>query len=399
MAEKWRRVWSYGDWWLAERPGAEHLQICTYDKVNRQVRRRSIGTADLRQAQERLVDHVIRSAKLQHGDPRDVPIAAVLIRYWHEHGQHLPSRVQVRVAGAQLVEALGEAVVADLTPQRQRELIRQLGATGRGPSTVARIMSVLRAALNLAWKNQELATPPPFIFAPKAAPARERVATVAELAKLWDAAEDDYLRMWLILALATGARRGAILELHRDQCDTNKRLIRLLPHGRSQDARKRRPVVRMAEHLVPWIESVEAGPLVTYRGRPLDNIKAAWRRAIARAELPADLTPNVIRHSIATRLREAGVDEAECAAFLGHRWTNSTTEGYAKHRPAYQRQAAAVTDCLISEIARGATRAISGRGSMRENDMNAASTAEDESLKGRVVGATGIEPVTPTMST
>ena len=97
----------------------------------------------------------------------------------------------------------------------------------------------------------------PFLSVPEGQP-RERVLTVGEMARLWDAAEQSHLRMFLLLLLGTAARPEAVLQLTRFQCDLERRLIDLNPPGRVQN-KKRRPVVPMPDFLAPWIEAAGAG--------------------------------------------------------------------------------------------------------------------------------------------
>ena len=392
------RLFEYRDHWLDRR--GETFYACRLDRAARQVRRASLRTSDLEQAKDRLIEWVLEHGEVQPGDPRRVSVAECLQRYYLQHAQHLPSREQARLSSRQLLEELGEASVADLTPVRQQRLIAALQKGGRASGTVSRLLSVLRAALKHAEKYQ-LLTHTPFIFDVKRGAPRDRVLTFDELRELFRHAAP-HLRMFIVLAIGTGARRGAILDLARDRCDLERRRIELNPAGREQ-TKKRRPTVPLVPSLVPWIEAAEGPYLVSYHGQPVASIKTAWRLARTAAGLGAEVIPNTIRHTVATMLREAGVPEAECAAFLGHRWSNSTTEGYAKHRPDYLSQAAAVVDRLISEVAGTAIPATSETTRrMHHNCVPMAQSPRASSVEKAakfVVGATGIEPVTTTMST
>ena len=64
------------------------------------------------------------------------------------------------------------------------------------------------------------------------------------MAALLDATQADHLYMFVMLALNTLSRPGALLELRREQCSLVDRLIFLNPEGREQ-TRKFRPVVRL----------------------------------------------------------------------------------------------------------------------------------------------------------
>ncbi|MDX6748802.1 site-specific integrase [Geminicoccaceae bacterium 1502E] len=365
MAQK-PRAFEYRGYWLDKRPGgaSPFWYVTWLDRAARQTRRVSLGTADLHEAKDRLVAWVMEYGTITKGAPKTVTVAQCLERYWHRHAKNLPSAEQAAIASRQIITFWQDATVADLTPQRQHEFIawlresreqggRQKTATTAQPrsnGTISRILSVLRAALNDAEKFQEL-TQAPFIFdVPKGQP-RERVLTAAEIARLLDAADADYLRAFIWLAIGTGARKGAILELTRFQCDLEQRRIRLNPEGRAQNA-KRRPDLPICNALAPIIRACPGPYLVQHEGKRLKDVKAAWRRAAATAGFGADVTPHTLRHTVATELRRRGVSESECAGFLGHRWSNKTTERYAKWRPDHLGGASAAIDAFMNEIGR-----------------------------------------------
>jgi integrase len=93
------------------------------------------------------------------------------------------------------------------------------------------------------------------------------------------------------------------------------------------------------------------GPDAGHNGVKLKDIKAAWRRARANAGLTPDVTTTAMRRTVATWLRSKNVPEAECAAWMGHRWTNTTTEKYATWRPDYLANAARAVDELLCAVA------------------------------------------------
>ena len=65
-----------------------------------------------------------------------------------------------------------------------------------------------------AWKRQEIDRSVHVISVP-CDPGRDRALELDELGRLWAAAstEPHYVSMYLLLALGTGARPGALLEL------------------------------------------------------------------------------------------------------------------------------------------------------------------------------------------
>ena len=101
---------------------------------------------------------------------------------------------------------------------------------------------------------------------------------------------------------------------------------------------------------------------------------------------------------MATELRARGVSEWEAMGMLGHKSQARTTERYAKFRPDYLNEAVKAIDAYFTDL-----RAASALSDLIFNPVRASSVLVPklgfpQSL-GKVVGATGIEPVTPAMST
>ena len=364
------------------------------------------------------------------GDRNAVTICACVMAYLRRVASKKPSHERSRIAARQILEYWGTATVADLTPQRQQAFIehlrthREIGgrrkpgtpppqsAKPRTPETISNILSVLRAALNNAVKWQEL-TSAPFIFDVNRPKKVKEPMTVEEVARLLDAADRDYLRTFIWLTLGTAGRKEAVLELTWFQVNLHRRRIFLNPEGREQTT-KRRGVAPIGDalmlvllrlpsregHLVS-LPRTKRGEVVGYA--QLDDIKAAWHRARAAAGLPARVTPNLLRHTIACELRARGVPEGEVSGFMAHRWSNTTTEGYASWRPDYLGQASAAVDAVLNEIGRCCKHRPIDQENRGASQLlaTAASSGLGRPLeiKDLMVGATGIEPVTPTMST
>ncbi len=289
----------------------------------------------------------------QPPEQESMTLATAATRYWEHHGRHVVG------AGVQkrnlylATERVGTILVDEFTLGLQENLIRELRAQGYANGTIKRILGTLKAAVSLAWKRGEVRRMIPFVSVQDNA-SRERILEVAELAALWDAAEQLHLREFIMVMLTTAARPKAALELTRFQCDVKRRRIDLNPAGREQ-TRKRRPVVPLVEPLIPWVEASEVH-LVTFHGKPVGKISKAWRSARARAGLSEDVVPYSIRHTVATHMRREGVPPLEIASYLGHRMPDfRTTERYAKHDPSYLIRAAEAVTGLIKAMGQTAT--------------------------------------------
>ncbi|BBK37748.1 integrase [Allostella sp. ATCC 35155] len=405
-----------GRYWLGRVAGSSVWYACWYDPGDRRVRRKSLRTGDDREAQERLAALALKQSRPRQADPGDVAVSIILDDYLANHIAGKPGAVTAAHNAEKILEHFGTMMVSGITPASVEAYIAQRrrarahanrsgakpGAKSRpiSDATISRELSVLRAALRRAHKRGELQSVPHVGDLPKPGP-RERWLTRPEAQRLIDAAKSDHFRLFLILALHTAARPGALLELTWFQVDLEHRNIDLNPAGRVQ-TKKRRPPIRMSMTLHAAFceaeraakEAVERAAaegkhrprsefVIAYHGQPIASIKKAFRDACTTAGLTG-VTPGTLRHTAATWMAQAGVPMWEIAGRLGHS-TTRTTELYAKHSPDFQQASVDAMDRAFApkfRASRGGKPVAGG----------------PKSLKG-MVGATGIEPVTPTMST
>jgi integrase len=342
-----------GKWFLDRRPNSPNWCVCWYETETRQTRRASLGTSDLQEAQVRLAQHAIKHETLKDAQPDEVFLEKVLIRYYEQHAEQLPSAEQARHALGRWSDHFAGATVSELTPQRQEAFIFALQAKGYKPSYISRILSVGRAALNWAYKRQELVSAP-FIMDVKRDPDEEaerfRELSMAEVARLLAAAARvPHLLRFCVISLNTLARPDAVLDLTPSQVDLDRRRINLNPKGRRQ-TKKYRPVVPSSKTLLPWLKDSEDERYVTHHGKPIASIKKSFANAVARAEL-TKVSPSCLRHTMATELRARGVPEWEIMGMMGHRANAArTTERYARFRPDYLGQAVLAIDDYFEEM-------------------------------------------------
>ena len=388
-----------GKYFLGKRDNSPVWCACWFDNASRQTKRTSLGERDVQKAKIALAAFVTREGEIGEHRPEDMTLATALERYWYRKAKDLPSADQAKIASRLILDHFQTATVAELTLPAQERFIEALRGRGYSGGYISRTLSVLRAALNHCHHHGELTSAPFVLDVQKGAP-RERVLSVEELARLWDAIEDDHLRWFVLVALNTAARPDAILDLTRFQIDLDRGLIDLNPSGRTQ-TKKFRPTVPITSTLRRWLPLATGDHLVNYRGRPVKSIKTTWRRMRERAGFNDEVISYTLRHTVATELRARGVPEWECSGILGHRHGNSTTEIYAKYRPGYLGEAVRAIDKLMSEIDRcGEHRPISypKPEELRARGVPALLRSGSETLE-NVVGAAGIEPATPTMST
>lgn len=348
-----------GAFWLSQRPGRPHYYITWFDRHNGQTRRQTTGTGDLEEAERRLAEHFQLSERLDRERPSDVPLMTILDRYYHEHASKLPSKAAAQYAIARLREYCGDMTVADFRKKEQQPFADAMREKGSSEGYISRTLSVVRAALRRAYDNEEIATIPPFIRLTRGEP-RDRVLSLTESAMLFNAANGDAQFLYLLLAFGTCARPSAILDLTKVQIDFDRSLIRLNPPKRRQ-TKKWRPVIPMVETLRPWLEAAPEGPIIRHkRGR---YTKLGWdaifKRMVKRAGL-TEVSPYVIRHTVATEMAQRGVPQIEIEMFMGHNLASKNITGHYIHvRPEFLKSAVKALEEYFEVLAPMVTRPIS----------------------------------------
>ena len=414
-----------GDYWLSKRPNSAMWCRTWFDAASRQTRRASLGTDDFQRAQVELARWYAANGTIQDAAPETLPLATILVRYWEHQAKHLKSADQARHALRKWTDHFGEATVQEITPARIRDFRRALEAQGLSAGYVRRTLAVGAAALNRAVKEGEI-TRAPHVQLPREGEPRERILSRDEARLLFRAAEPDHLRLYLVLAFATGARPSAILELTTFQLDHRAGLIRLNPPGRPQD-KKRRPTLPMIEAVRPILRDLPPGPVIQFNGKPLASIRTAFRQmkrnarricrrdgarlalslwrdgrradawkavqdARAAAEALDDISPYTIRHTVATEMRAAGVPLWEVAGWLGHSTGYKTTERYAKYGADYLGQAASAVQDYLADLL-----SVVFGDATAEPCLNPVRTSCVRARPKKLVEPRGIEPLTSTM--
>jgi integrase len=336
-----------GLYWLSKRPRSDYWHRTWFDVRERQTKRTTLRTEVFQSAHEALIEWWVENRRIVDAKPETVSIAEVLIRYYDQHAQKLPSAEQARIACRKLSDACGDLSVSEFTMQEQRKFITAMQEGGSSPGYIRRTLSVGKAALTWAWHNG-VVTIIPTVKLPQDGPGRDRVLTMPEMHALVEHATEDHIYRFVVLAFATMARPDAILDLDRERCDLSRRLIVLNPDGRKQ-TKKFRPTVPLVDAAFHVITDIPTGSIVRWRDKPIADIKTAWRRLRARAGLDDGVIPYSVRHTMATMVRSRGVPPWEIEGWLGHKRPGSS-ERYAKYAPDYMSHAAIAINSFMQEL-------------------------------------------------
>ncbi|MFB2550173.1 site-specific integrase [Ensifer soli] len=203
-----------------------------------------------------------------------------------------------------------------------------------------------------------------------------------------------------MIMLNTLSRPEAVLELTPAQINIEDRLVRLNPKGRKQ-TKKYRPTVPLTDTLLPFVRAMNVPAFVMWNGRPVKSVKKTFEKAVERAGLSSEITPYSLRHTMAKELRKRAVPAWEVKGMLGHK-IPGVTEDYAEYDPDYLSKGRQAIDAYFKELNLSYTvpTLTSVSVACYPPETKKPAEADFSTLSGvRMVGVTGIEPVTPTMST
>lgn len=224
--------------------------------------------------------------------------------------------------------------------QQYRELDTSDDGVRRRRSTANRLLTVLKAALNLARHNRRADTSDaweavkPFreVDAPKI-----RYLSDDESRRLVNACSNGF-RLLVMGALLTGARYGELAAMTAGDYNADMGSVFI---GRSKGGKQRH--IHLTDEGKEFFKSVTAGKGSSALLFPRDG-DAKWGNAhqfrpIGEACEAAKISPaigfHVLRHTYASRLAMRGVPMAVIAAQLGHTDTRMTERHYAHLAPSY----------------------------------------------------------------
>lgn len=297
-----------------------------------QTKRAALQTADLEQAKRSLVDFERQQA---------APVGSTVGQYVEAYLDYKASRirdiVRLRGAWANAKPTFGHLRPDQITPELCEKYANDRRTVGRSDGTILKEINVIRQGLN--WNKVTSAR----FEAPAAPPPRDRWLTKDEAKRLVDGAMQPHVKLYIRLALLTGARRGALLALTWDRVHLNRNpgVIDLTVVG--EQNRKKRATVPIGDQLRAELEKAKEAAqtpyVIEYAGERVQNIKKGFAAAAKRAGLD-DVTPHDLRHTAAVWMAEDGVSMDEIAQYLGHSSSRVTFQVYARFSPTYLQRAA-----------------------------------------------------------
>jgi integrase len=301
----------------------------------------------------------------EHGT---LDVAPQTVRMYEERGGHL-----VRVLGPLDVYQIDLATVGKYIKQRLDE--------GAARETVRKELVTLRRSFDFAkgagkYIGDVRALIPKFrvTYVPRTRWLRE-----GEFRKLI-AELDPHRQMWLLMAVYTGGRDSEIDALEWQHVDWSRRTV-LLPGTKTAKARRLVPLHPVLSQVLAKSRQA-SGHIV---GEWM-NIRRDLERACDRAKIDP-VTPNDLRRTYASWMKNAGVDSAVVAKLLGHASTKMVDLVYGRLDEATLQRAALTLpggDCEAGVMHADAKGANGGQGGQVQERVDSLSS---------VLGP-GIEPGT-----
>jgi len=301
-------------------------------RTGAQTKRVSAGTTEWNVAEEFRAQFI---KGLKNPITKEEPTIGYLLgRYRRERGPLTRSPETIDHSSNVLLPFFGKLLPSHVTNQLLREFAEKNKTLS--PGSILRRLGVLKAALRYAEGNRWIAPLPPFKM-PVSHPApRDLWLTREQVALLIEKAKSPHIALFIKLAVFTGARSGAILDLTWAQVDMNRRIIDFVRGW----GNKSRAIVPMNDDvhvaLLTAQDLAQSDHVIEFHSKRLKSVKIAFARLCKACGIKA--SPHVLRHTAATWLVMDGVPLREVARLLGN--SEAMIEKvYGKHAPDYLRRA------------------------------------------------------------
>ncbi|ACL63378.1 integrase family protein [Anaeromyxobacter dehalogenans 2CP-1] len=238
--------------------------------------------------------------------------------------------------GGHLVRVFGDQQVHALSLDKVQDYINQRLGEGAARETVRKELSTLRVALETAKARKLYVGDPRSIFPPFRVTyrPRERHLSVEEFGKLL-AVLDAKRRRWIMVAVYSGARRSEVEALRWDTHVNLETGWLVLPGTKTAKARRSVPILQ------PLADELASDP--SKKGFVVEawaNVGRDLRIACAHAGV-ARVSPNDLRRTFASWMKQQGEDSAVVAKLLGHASTRMVDLVYGRLNDENLRRAVA----------------------------------------------------------
>lgn len=274
---------------------------------------------------------------------RNAPVGERIADLWPAYVADRLLEVSRKDRFASLWKALaphfGHKLGSAVTREDCRDYHKARRRAGKSNSTIKTELEFLRACVRFRYGKEA-----PSIWLPPESKPRDRYLRPDEVDLLLEHIEAPHVRLFVTLAITTGARMSALLDLTWDRVDLNIETVDLNPAGR-EITNKRRTTVKLNERALVALREAHAARLtdyvIEYGGKPVKSIKKAVASAARRAGVPC--SPHVFRRTSGVWMANSDVSMEKIAQRLGTT-VRIAEKHYARFSPSYQKDAAEALD-------------------------------------------------------
>ena len=326
-------------------------------------KRHATGIGSREDAEAQLAEIIVKRNKPQERG-NEVTLGELSAYYMREHVPILASQNTAIKCFERLLPFWGDLKLEDIRKSvcleyleyRKAEFIRwqSRGAyTSRrqlSTETVRRELEQLQAAIRYAHRDNLISVYPD-VWKPKKSPPRNRWLTAKEAARLIREARRmptarDYLPLFILIALYTGARSEAVLTLKWSQINFESEVIDFRVGQRSEN--KGRAIIPIPRRLLRELKSAYINRLSNVyvlqrefsNDTPIKSIKNSFGTGCSRCGL-VEVTPHTLRHTAASWMIQKGVPIYEVARYLGHSSVVMIEKTYGHMAPEHLQRAKA----------------------------------------------------------
>jgi len=232
-------------------------------------------------------------------------------------------------------DSITQTVVDDYIDEREDEpVVRGGGRYGDQPvgeATINKELRSLRAALNWAFAEGLIPTKPGFRIELSSGDSRYGWITKDEASKLMSFAPT-HLRLFILLALSTAKRRGAILSLTWDKVDLSRRGHEIVHFGDDIGNKKKGSTpISGTPRLVEALKVAHASTdrktnyVIEFRGEGVRDVKTSLAATAKRAGIQ-HVGAHMLKHTAITWMVQADMNFERISEF-----TNTSVEMIRKH--------------------------------------------------------------------
>ena len=253
---------------------------------------------------------------------------------------------------------IGAKSIPELTIRDVDKLRIKMEKAGKSPQTVKHVLTLIKRLLNFALHKGYVESIPGKLHITM--PTVDNKVTenltadqVKKLLQVLDEEEDQNQASLVRLALFTGMRRGALLNLKWDDLDFERDFITLRGDVAKKQKTETIPMNGQARAIL--LNVVHTSSPYVFPGRfddkPRENLTPMLKRVRKKAELPANFRPlHGLRHSFASWLASSGqVSMYELQKLLTHS-SPQMTQRYAHLHDDALRKASGLAGALFSQV-------------------------------------------------